>query len=450
MTTPAIRVEQVGKRYRLGTAGDGGANRLAERFQHALGAPFRSLRRRGAPSHLTPEHHGSELWALRDVSLEIEQGEIVGLIGPNGAGKSTLLKLLSGITPPTEGRIKLWGRTATLLEVGTGFHPELTGRENIFINGALLGMRRREIEKRFDEIVEFSGVERFIDTPVKRYSSGMYVRLAFAVAAHLDPEILIVDEVLAVGDAEFQRKCLGKMHEVSDRGRTVVFVSHNMESVQRLCTRAYVIDRGGVVAEGAPAHAVAEYMSRAAPEQGGGVAVIPNDAERYTGTDDAQLRRVAMSDRDGREINSVKLGEPFRITLQIEARREMEDAAIELGISTTDRHRVATVTNIDRPGESTTLRAGLNEIEVEVETSLLPGEYILDIGVYHGPGEISDFVYCAFRFVARNAPVEGHEIWPWPEVRGYVRPTSTWSEPRQLDAAAAETPAGDVAGRPLD
>jgi len=442
MAAPAIRVENVGKRYDLGKL-HVRENRLAESLQRSLTAPFRALRPAREPSHLKAAKRGGELWALRDVSMEVFEGEIVGLIGPNGAGKSTLLKLISAITPPTEGRITVWGRTATLLEVGTGFHPELTGRENVFINGAILGLRRHEIESKFNEIVEFSGVGPFIDTPVKRYSSGMFVRLAFAVAAHLDPEILIVDEVLAVGDAEFQRKCLGKMHEASELGRTVVFVSHNLESVQRLCDRAYLIDNGGLVAEGTPAEAVAEYMSRSGPTQGGGVAVIPRDAERIGATDDAKLTRVALSDSEGHRTDSVHLGEPFRVALQIEARREIQGAVIEVGIATPDRQRVATVTSIDRPGQQITLMAGLNEIEVGIEVSLLPAEYILDIAIHHGFGELTDRVVSAFRFKALNTPVEGQDAWPWPEVRGYVRPTSVWSGARQVHAPALRVPTDD-------
>ncbi|HEY6638975.1 MAG TPA: ABC transporter ATP-binding protein [Solirubrobacterales bacterium] len=434
MGTPAIRVEQVGKRYELGATHGGGAL-LSERLQNALATPIRALRSRRGPTHLQPPQPRSdrdEVWALRHVSLEIEPGEIVGLIGPNGAGKSTLLKLLSAITPPSEGRITIWGRTATLLEVGTGFHPELSGRENVFVNGAILGMRRRQIEARFDEIVEFSGVERFIDTPVKRYSSGMYVRLAFAVAAQLDPEILLVDEVLAVGDAEFQRKCLAKMREASDLGRTVVFVSHDMQAVQRLCSRAYVIDKGGIVAQGAPSQVVAGYLSRAGPEQRGGVAVIPPDAERFRGTEAAKLRRVAMSDDEGRGTSRVRLGQPVRVSLLFEVKQEMEEAIVELGISTPDGQRVATMQNVDRPGSPVALREGLNEVDVVVGITLLPGEYALDAAVHDRHGSTADFVSEAFRFTAVNEPVEGQARWPWPAVRGQVRPESTWSEARPV------------------
>ncbi len=431
MGTPAIRAENVGKRYRLGQTHVGGL--LSEHVEEAFSAPLRWLRPRREPSHLkAPQSHGEAIWALRNISLEIAPGEIVGLIGPNGAGKSTLLKLLSAITPPSEGKITLWGRTATLLEVGTGFHPELTGRENVFVNGAILGMRRREIERRFDEIVEFAEVERFLDTPVKRYSSGMYVRLAFAVAAHLDPEIMLVDEVLAVGDAEFQRKCLGKMNEVSEDGRTVIFVSHNMPSIQRLCSRAFLIDKGDIAMSGKPGDVVTEYLSRAGADQAGGVAIIPTDADRVHGTGEALLRRVTMANSEGRPIKSVRLGEPFRVALVFEAHVEVADAVVELGISTVEGERVATMQSVDRPAPPLSIEKGLNEVEVDIEVALLPGEYVLDIGLHHMRGEITDLVAGAFRFTALNVPEEGYESWPWSSVRGYVRPMSTWSEAKRM------------------
>lgn len=247
MTETVIHVEGLGKRYRIGER---------ERYsalRDVLARPFNAWSRR------RERKTRPELWALKDVSFEVRQGEVLGLIGRNGAGKSTLLKVLSRITKPTEGRAEIRGRVGSLLEVGTGFHPELTGRENVFLNGAILGMSRREIQRKFDEIVAFSEVERFLDTPLKYYSSGMQVRLAFAVAAHLEPEILFVDEVLSVGDIQFQKKCLGKMGEVSRQGRTVIFVSHQMNQIRRLCGRAIWLDAGRVRKDGTPTAVVADY-----------------------------------------------------------------------------------------------------------------------------------------------------------------------------------------------
>jgi lipopolysaccharide transport system ATP-binding protein len=254
---PIIRVENLGKEYRIG-ARQAPYSTLRESLAQAAFAPFNRVRRL-LSNTLTPNPEPERIWALKDVSFEVQPGEVVGIIGRNGAGKSTLLKLLSRITEPTTGRIDLYGRVGSLLEVGTGFHPELTGRDNIYLNGAILGMSRHEITRRFDEIVAFAEIEAFLDTPVKRYSSGMYVRLAFAVAAHMEPEILIVDEVLAVGDGSFQKKCLKKMEDVGRHGRTVLFVSHNMQAVTRLCQRAILLGQGTVLAEGRSAHVASRY-----------------------------------------------------------------------------------------------------------------------------------------------------------------------------------------------
>src|SRR5438128_6719544 len=261
-----LRAEHVSKRYRIAAREPYKA--LRDVLAGALSAPLR-MARRGAASG--DQDH---IWALDDVSFEVRRGEVLGLIGSNGAGKSTLLKVLSRITEPTGGRVLLSGRVGSLLEVGTGFHPELTGRENIYLNGTILGMRRTEIDRRFDEIVTFSGMSKFLDTPVKRYSSGMQVRLAFAVAAHLQPEILLVDEVLAVGDAEFQQKCLGKLEDVTREGRTIIFVSHNLAAVRSLCSRSLVLERGRIIFDGDTDTAVQRYLHAGGP---GGVAVVEGD-----------------------------------------------------------------------------------------------------------------------------------------------------------------------------
>jgi lipopolysaccharide transport system ATP-binding protein len=258
MSAPAIVAEQLGKAYTLTHRPQQQYDALRDVLADRLRAPWRMFARgrNGA--------HSEQFWALRDLSFSVAEGDVVGVIGRNGAGKSTLLKILSRITEPTTGSVRLRGRVGSLLEVGTGFHPELTGRENIYLNGAVLGMTRAEITRRFDDIVEFAEIERFLDTPVKRYSSGMYVRLAFAVAAHLEPEILVVDEVLAVGDAEFQRKCLGTMQRVSQRdGRTVLFVSHDMAAIEALCNRCILIDQGRLAHYGSAAETVSEYLRRA-------------------------------------------------------------------------------------------------------------------------------------------------------------------------------------------
>ncbi len=286
----AITVEGLAKRYRLG------------QYRAAYGTLRDSLalatRRLARGEH---EHHEDpELWALKDVSFEVAEGDVVGIIGRNGAGKSTLLKILTRITTPTTGRAEIRGRVGSLLEVGTGFHPELTGRENIFLNGSILGMKRREIATKLDEIVDFAGVEKFIDTPVKRYSSGMYVRLAFSVAAHLEPEILLVDEVLAVGDSEFQRRCLGRMEDIGASGRTVLFVSHNMQAMTRLCDRVILLDGGQVVEDGESSAVVARYL-----QSGLGTGSTRRwDRESGPGDDLARLRSVRIVDEHGRQIDA--------------------------------------------------------------------------------------------------------------------------------------------------
>ena len=272
MTDTAIRVENLGKRYQLGAAKSGSFREsMSSLFRRRIRSESHSATSIQPPASSPPESqpdasiqylaNQQDFWALQDINFEIKRGEAVGIIGRNGAGKSTLLKILSRITEPTKGRFEIFGRVSSLLEVGTGFHPELTGRENVYLNGTILGMKRREVKAKFDEIVAFSGVEKFIDTPVKHYSSGMQVRLAFAVAAHLEPEILIIDEVLAVGDAEFQKKCLGKMEDVTGEGRTVLFVSHNMGAVQALCNRGILLDNGQVRFSGSPKNCINGYLS---------------------------------------------------------------------------------------------------------------------------------------------------------------------------------------------
>ena len=281
----AILTEGLSKRYRIGEL-----QSTYGTLRDSLAAAVRRL------LHRDHAPHYEEIWALRDVSVEVPEGQVLGVIGRNGAGKSTLLRILTRITTPTSGRAEIRGRVGSLLEVGTGFHPELTGRENVFLNGSVLGMRQREILSKFDEIVEFAGVEQFIDTPVKRYSSGMSVRLAFAVAAHLEPEILLVDEVLAVGDAEFQRRCLGRMEDLSESGRTVVFVSHQMQAVAQLCDRAILLEKGTVVLDGPSGDVVAHYLQTVG---GSGSSRSWPDVESAPGDDLARMLSVRVVDEGG-------------------------------------------------------------------------------------------------------------------------------------------------------
>jgi lipopolysaccharide transport system ATP-binding protein len=304
----AIRVSTVSKKYIIGKQKDS-----------SLRGSLASIFNRKATQ-------GDEFMALSDISFDIKKGEAIGIIGKNGAGKSTLLKILSQITKPSEGRIELNGRVASLLEVGTGFHPELTGRENIYLNGTILGMTRKEVKEKFDEIVAFSGVEKFIDTPVKHYSSGMYVRLAFAVAAHLEPEILIIDEVLAVGDAEFQKKCLGKMKEVSGHGRTVIFVSHNMEAVKNLCDRAIFMEKGKLILDGDPVAIIEQYLERQST-----LSLEQNfDFENAPGNEFVKMKHISLVPErtDGKNIITVK--SPLKI--RFDFWNETEEMATNLSL----------------------------------------------------------------------------------------------------------------------
>ena len=305
-----IRAENLSKKYMISVNKDAQGGSLAERLNDGA-KKLLTLRSPFSRQNLVKE----ELWPVKDVSFEIRAGEVVGIIGRNGAGKSTLLKILSRITEPTSGRAEIFGRIGTLLEVGTGFHPELTGRENIYLSGIILGMKKAEIDRKFDEIVEFAGIAKFIDTPVKRYSSGMYVRLAFAVGAHLEPEILIVDEVLAVGDSQFQKKCLDKMKDIGEHGRTVVFVSHNLQAVTRLCKRVILLDQGKVIADGPAHHVVGTYMHAGASSRGfkewTNLSTAPGD-------DVARLCAVRVKSIDGQILDVIDIRQSFAIELEIE------------------------------------------------------------------------------------------------------------------------------------
>ena len=305
MAMDIIKVEHIYKQYQLGQVGTG-------TLVHDLNRWWHKLRGKQDPYEVITElndrsvsgERNEYVWALNDISFTVRQGEVLGIIGRNGAGKSSLLKILSKVTAPTKGSITLHGRVASLLEVGTGFHPELTGKENIYLNGAILGMTKKEISGKFDEIVAFSGVEKYIDTPVKRYSSGMYVRLAFAVAAHLEPEILIVDEVLAVGDVEFQKKCIGKMKDVAGAGRTVLFVSHNMEAVKNLCSRALLLEHGSIVSEGSPSQVIETYLNNRNKTDWG----TSYEEQEAPGNEFTRLKSIELKPirEDGKSIITVK------------------------------------------------------------------------------------------------------------------------------------------------
>jgi lipopolysaccharide transport system ATP-binding protein len=304
-----LKVENVSKQYRLGQLGTGSFSHDMKRWAHKVRGKEDPFLKVGDVNDRLLQGNSEYVWAIKNINFEVERGEVLGIVGKNGAGKSTLLKILSRVTTPTTGQIKIKGRIASLLEVGTGFHPELTGKENIFLNGAILGMTKTDIRKKFDEIVEFSGVGRYIDTPVKRYSSGMYVRLAFAVAAHLEPEILILDEVLAVGDAEFQKKCLGKMRSVAGEGRTVLFVSHNMTAINSLCTKCVYLKNGEVKAIGETAKIVEQYISNENKNR----SEISFEKGKNPGDDVAILHSVKLIDENYSRINSASIDQKIGV-----------------------------------------------------------------------------------------------------------------------------------------
>lgn len=387
--TVSVSFEDIGKQYRLGEVGTGTISRDLER----MWAKFR-----GKPDPYAKvgqvndrEIAGGEfVWALRDINLDIDQGEVFGIIGRNGAGKSTLLKLLSRVTAPTTGRIRTRGRIASLLEVGTGFHHELTGRENIFLNGAILGMTRREIRNRLDEIIEFSGCAKYVDTPVKRYSTGMIVRLGFAVAAHLECEILVIDEVLAVGDASFQKKCIGRMSEVASGGKTVLFVSHNMQSVEQLCSRACVIEKGQLAMVGDVQEAITEYFGAYSNTVFDENSFIGNERIRR-GNGHVRFSQLQIQDENGNETTSITKGQRARIQFTVKAKETVEQLRVLVSIQSGLTRQE--VTSIDEVVLNETLPADESiSFAMEFETSIFrPGIYPLYFWL--GDGENRSHVY---------------------------------------------------------
>jgi lipopolysaccharide transport system ATP-binding protein len=428
----AIEIRDLAKSYRLGER-DVLHGSLREAIAGTAARALHRSRRQRAEREL--------LWALNHVSFDVARGEVLGIVGRNGAGKTTLLKLLSGITDPTHGEARIWGRVGSLLEVGTGFHGDLTGRENIFLNGAILGMRRREIERKFDEIVAFAEVERFIDTPVKRYSSGMYLRLAFAVAAHLEPEILIVDEVLAVGDAAFQRKCLGKMGEVSGEGRTVLLVSHNMSAITSLATRCLWLDGGSVRELGPPAETVAAYLREGHASDEPGYADLSDSALRHGVPKQTHKEilfdSVRLVDVDGETTGVFFEHEPMRLELAFRALVPASRLEVLLKFSTLEGTLVFTLTS-----GALDVEIEPGHFEVPVEIPALPlrrGNYVLDL--YALTSVPQDLLNGAVEFeVAGARRIDGAPTRLASDYLGVVNVEQEWGEVRQ--GSPARTTAG--------
>jgi lipopolysaccharide transport system ATP-binding protein len=375
MNNIAIQVENLAKRYRIGLKEE-----IPETLIGAatswLKAPINNFRQLRRLSHFSDNGYDPSdvIWALKDVSFDVQHGEVIGIIGRNGAGKSTLLKILSRITIPTQGRVTINGRVASLLEVGTGFHPDLSGRENVYLNGTILGMTRQEIDRKFDQIVGFSGVEKFIDTPVKRYSSGMQVRLAFAVAAHLEPEILLIDEVLAVGDVEFQKKCLGKMENVVQQGRTVFFVSHNMGAVQALCKRVLWIDKGTIQFDGAASDAIAVYTSSMPT---GEKQKISKDRQSFSSQ--IKIINACVLGTDGEPADTVPVGGAVCFEVEFEAYEEIANPFFIFKIKDQLGLTISSINSFESLGESQRITSG-GKVKVWVEDiNFVPGVYTCDV-----------------------------------------------------------------------
>jgi homopolymeric O-antigen transport system ATP-binding protein len=410
----AIEIRGLGKQYTIG-ARDVQHDTLRDRIAAAASRPFRRMAPGGLGASTT-------IWALRNFTHEIRRGEVVGIIGGNGAGKSTLLKILSRITTPTEGEVDIYGRVGSLLEIGTGFHPDLTGRENIYLNGAILGMRKAEIERKFDEIVRFAEVEEFIDTPVKHFSSGMYVRLGFAVAAQMEPEILIVDEVLAVGDVHFQRKCLGKLDDVARGGRTVLFVSHNMAAVQRLCTSALLLERGRLVRVGDVRSTVAAYLGGEA--RGGFVAAAR--------TGDPQILSADLEDALGRPLENPRCTEPIVCRIRLTLPRRSPGTRVGIGVLACDGTTVFTTNNVDA---GTPCPSGPGDYDACVTipaNTLLAGEFHVALCIWN-PAAILDLQEPALSFSVE--PGASRLYAENATRKGYIHVDCPWSVTPRIDTA---------------
>ena len=427
--TTAISVKNISKRYKIGAAQTKFRyGMLREQIVDAAKAPFRlaaSVFRRNNPQLASPNSQQNFIWALEDVSFDLEEGRVLGIVGRNGAGKSTLLKVLTRITEPTKGTVMVRGRVGSLLEVGTGFHPELTGRENIYMNGAVLGMRRAEIESKFDEIVDFSEVSQFIDTPVKRYSSGMYLRLAFAVAAHLEPEILVVDEVLAVGDAEFQKKCLGKMGDVAQQGRTVLFVSHNMSAILRLTQEAIVLNKGRMIMRGPTQQAVDFYLSFGQSQAG----ERTWDADEVPASS-APFTPISLKVRDmrGKVVDTIRSTEP--VTLEFEYKLSSEVTGLRNGLYFSTMRGEYIMTSFDTDDPNLFEKFSARKPGHYISRAVLPAD-IFNEGRYSVGVNASSFGVSRYfmdeHALAFNVDISGAPGTQWPEMRvGPIRPRLDW------------------------
>lgn len=423
MMNTVVKAEEISKQYKLGSVGLSSLSDDVQRLMAKLRGkedPFLQIGDENARDKAVSGGQSSYVWALKNINFEIAQGEVVGIIGKNGAGKSTLLKILSRVTEPTTGRLRYKGRLASLLEVGTGFHPDLSGRDNIYLNGAILGMKKPEIARKFDEIVEFSGVARYIDTPVKRYSSGMYVRLAFAVAAHLEPDILVIDEVLAVGDQEFQDKCLGKMKDVAGQGRTVLFVSHNILAIKSICKRGLLMRNGTLVADGKIDNVIAEYVK--ADEIDTNSDLDPGKASINTGEGHIQRIRLVNSQNSGTDVF---YNEPIRLEIDFELFQPVEDFISDVRILSKEGAVVGYAMPKFDGAQRQDLSSGKYRQNIELENNLQPDVYFLNIGIHYGKGATIHYYEKIVQLRVLSVAVDNKD-YPVSWYEGSFRPSGTW------------------------
>ena len=418
MTQPLITVENLSKAYRIGAAEEI-PDTLASAAKSWIKSPFKNFKKLSSLNTFNDTDSSHIHWALKNISFEVDEGEVIGIIGHNGAGKSTLLKILSRITQPTKGQAIIRGRISSLLEVGTGFHPELSGRENVYMNGTILGMKKVEIDSNFDEIVEFSGIGKFLDTPIKRYSSGMKVRLAFSIAAYLEPEILVIDEVLAVGDQEFQNKCLGKMQDVAKSGRTVLFVSHNMAAVESLCTRGILLKNGEIALTGHVGDVTTEYLKPSA------CADIENTA--HYSSDNSLIREVQLLNSNSEVTDAIGAGSAIRLRINLQTEQPLTNLTVRIVLTTENGVRVC---NCNSRIETNRLfhvqKTGTIEAHLPRQR-LAPGKYLVAVGIFHH-GEELESVDPAFAFDILATDIFGTGLLPSSRKAVYL-PECEWILP---------------------
>ncbi len=427
MNNIVLKAENISKQYRLGQLGTGTISHDLNRFWAKVRGKEDPYLKVGDTNDRSLAGGSDYVWSLKDINFEVKQGEVLGIIGKNGAGKSTLLKILSQVTTPTTGQVKVKGRIAALLEVGTGFHPDLSGRENIFLNGAILGMSKQEIKSKLDEIVDFSGVAKYLDTPVKRYSSGMMVRLGFAVAAHLEPEILVVDEVLAVGDYEFQEKCLGKMKDVSGQGRTVLFVSHNMPAIKSLCKTGLYLKHGLINKHGIIEDVLIEYLAenREVADTG----IIPENFHRSGGSGEAFFRKIFVTDIQNNKVKDLAFRQKFKVCAEIELLKDIVDCTLSISIGTYSGDAVLFSRDANYTiNKSRKFTKGLHRVVIEMNAKLLPGNFTVSAGFFNSKkGNTIDWVENVYSIKVSQVGYMGEDDYPYYTIHGFIEPESVWN-----------------------